>query len=261
MNINKAKTRSKMLPPIPKKEVRVIAREPEIIPEPVPEEKPVEIEVEVIIEPEVIKEPPPIVKKKKIIKPKVRKKPEVKAQVPVAVPKSQIKSIKKALDELDVKELPLVDSVFGASRKSKSSGYSFDDKFTAISLMKAFAEDREGKLAPNFTRLGQLLGVQRATLSTWWSQREDIVAGSKGYVAEMKNMVIYDLSCMVAETASILRGRLRDNPDKIKDENLIRILDKMINKISILSGDPTQRQRTDHYHHLPVKAIAPDSAL
>jgi len=251
MNINKAKRLSKQLPPVPKKEIKVAERV---------EIKPIEVipdEIEVTVEVEMLNpEPKPIIKKRVVAK----KKPITKKELPVIVRNADIKTLSEVVNQMDVEELQLAGSPFGSSRTNNAGPYSFDDKFMAVSLMRAFAEDKEGKLIPNFTRLAALLGVAKDTLSSWWAQRESIISGSQGAVAEMKAIVTHQLTWMIMETASIVLKRLRNNPDKEKTENLIRIMDKMTNKITILNGEPGTRKRTDVYHHLPVKAIPPDYA-
>jgi hypothetical protein len=278
MNIDKAKQRSKRLPPVPKKEVKVAERaKPKPI-EKIPEVIEVTVEVDdtekiklynaarmsptKVSVVELLKEPvkpEPIINKKKVAERK-RPDPIPKKQLPAIVKDADIKTLKQVIDQMPVDELQLASSPFGASRKNGHGAYSFDDKFLAVSLMRAFCEDREGKLVPNFTRLSALLDVSKITLASWWSQRADIIAGSKGFVSEMKPIITYQLSWMVMNTASIIMERLKTNPDKEKTENLIRIMDKMINKISILNGEPGARKRVDVHHYLPVTAIAPDTA-
>lgn len=286
MNIDKAKKRSKRLPPVVKlhlpkgdvdkglipknegvvsglrptlskpvvKEIKVAERVAEREPESV-EEEPIEVEVtieEPEPEPEVILEGTP--------KKPVKKKPKVASRNTDKLPKKEIQIIKQVLDQLDENELPLSTVVFGSGRSSKHAGYSFDDKFTAISLMKAFADDKNGVMVPNFSRMSSLLNVNTETLSSWWTQRADVISSSQGVVSEMKTVVTYELSWLLIEAISELRKRMSEKAGKMKEESLIKIIDRVVNKLSILGGDPTQRKKVDHYFHRPVQAIAPDDA-
>ena len=255
MNVDKAKKRSKRLPPIVKRDVvKVIEKvglpEKKIKQAPKPKPKEEEIIVEVTVHPEIIKKPI-VVKPKEIIR----------ELVPAILPKSQIDITDEIIEEIDKDGLPLSTVVFGKERKNKYGKYSYAEKFTAVSMMLAFAHDKDGVLVPNFELMERRMSIHNTTLKRWWADRANIISDSKDIVGGLKTIVSHDLAWLILEATIQLRYRMKDRENPISDENLIKIIDRGTNKISILDGDPTRKKRVDVFHHLPVKAIPPDTAI
>ncbi|MEA2037964.1 MAG: hypothetical protein U9O94_10745, partial [Nanoarchaeota archaeon] len=226
-------------------------------PKPKPKPKKVEpvevVEEEIMVEVAVEIEPEP--------KEKPKPKPKPKERERIKLPGGEMQVVEDLINNIDPDDLdntPVFQ--FGKNRKTKNSSYDFSDKVRAVLIMRAFSFDNNGKLVPNILGVERLTGINSKTLKAWWSQRAEIIGSSTSVVSEIQNIVLYELSLVLLKATTLIKNRLDYNGDKEKTENLIRIVDKVVNKLAIIGGMPTQRKRVDHHHHLPVQALPPADA-
>jgi len=236
--------RQKRIKVDPEKPVRIIIRDP-LIKEDKPEQRVViraeeepEVEVEVITE----------------------ETPEKKVIIRDIKPDKEMKELMELMEEFDEHELPLSTALFPTHRKT-NQGYSFSEKMRAVSILRGTARDLNGKLIPYFNMVERWTGITAKTLHIWWANRETIIANSQGVVSEIETLAKYEISMMMLETINELRNRLAEMKDqKVSFQELTNLFDKSVNKLMIMTGKPQQPRRIDHFHHLPVNTIAPDTA-
>jgi len=202
-------------------------------------------------------------------------KPEVAVEIEIKAPpekkdKKRIKfsltatklldeETKKALDIIkDIEDESTISTVLFGEGRNASGNYSIRDKVRAIMLMRASSREKAGKLEPNFSRVSRWLNVRHQTLSTWWSNREDIIGTSGGVAAEVERVALFEASLLLLEVMDRLRELVEEK--KLSGKEYVSLFNVVVNKMMMLKGT-VPKKRVDHYvHNLPVKTVAPESA-
>ena len=173
--------------------------------------------------------------------------------------KEQGKALGLAVDNM--KPLELNEPVFdGEPLLSRKNGkYRIDEKHFALMFLEAFQnEDRiTGELAPLFTRVEQMIGIPRTTLTDWWRNREDIMSQRATVLQQGLNYVstamMVEMMRMAQAMATIdysemVNGKPQDM------HNFISLFNTMINKFRLLNNQSTSN--VSHAHE--VELVIPD---
>jgi hypothetical protein len=173
--------------------------------------------------------------------------------------KDQGKSLGLVVDNM--KPLELNEPVFDGEPLLKSSNgkYRIDEKHLALMFLEAFQNEDKitGELNPLFSRVEQMLGIPRQTLSGWWKNKEYIMSQRAATLSHgmdfISTAMMVEMMRMTQAMAGIDYGEMVSG--KPQDmHNFISLFNTLINKFRLMNNQSTNN--VAHKHE--VELVIPD---
>lgn len=111
-----------------------------------------------------------------------------------------------------------------------------EKKILAISFLEAYQRYYNGEWLPNFSEVEDILGIPRATLHSWWKNREQILRLNSTVLDTLPGIVATKLAI---ETLRLVESLASKGYDGMQDRDKINLLNTFTTKMRLLSGKST----------------------
>ena len=111
-----------------------------------------------------------------------------------------------------------------------------EKKILAISFLEAYQRYYNGEWLPNFSEVEEILGIPRATLHSWWKNREQILRLNSTVLDTLPGIVATKLAI---ETLRLVESLAEKGYKGMQDRDKINLLNTFTTKMRLLSGKST----------------------